>query len=120
LDFGITSGKTYKFKAYILYLLSSSTITSRFGIDASVAVGGAYFHVGQPIASVVTANYQYRSTLGTITNSSGSITSIGMATIEGMIIANNTGTASVRFGRGAGAGASMTIKANSMIEYIEY
>jgi len=119
LTFAITSGKKYRFKAYILHTTSSFQTSLRIGLGASVAVASAY-HMVTLTTSATTTTLLHSNALG-LAAFAGSITAaIYMSNLEGMIDANNTGIAAIQFSKGAAAAGTLTIKAGSILEYYEY
>jgi hypothetical protein len=118
LTFAITSGKKYRFKAYILHTTSTFQTSLRIGVGASVAVASAY-HMVTLATSGTTTSILNSNALG-LAAFAGSITAaIYMSTLEGIIDANNTGTAAIQFSKGAAALGTLTIKAGSILEYYE-
>ena len=118
LTFPITSGKKYRFKAYILHTTTTFQTSLRIGVGASVAVASAY-HMVTLATSGTTTSILNSNALG-LAAFAGSITAaIYMSTLEGIIDANNTGTAAIQFSKGAAALGTLTIKAGSILEYYE-
>lgn len=119
LTFAITSGKKYRFKAYILHTTTTFQTSLRIGVGASVAVASAY-HMVTLATSGTTTSILNSNALG-LAAFAGSITAaVYMSTLEGMIDANNNGTAAIQFSKGAPNAGTLTIKAGSILEYYEY
>lgn len=119
LTMDITSGKTYRFKAYLIHTTSNTTVGIRIGLNANVAVSSVYQSIFINTTSTGT-NLFNLNTLGVVTFGGASSTSLLMSTVEGILIANNTGIASMQFSKGAASsGQSITIKTGSILEYYE-
>ena len=120
LTFPITSGKKYRFTAYIIHSSTSSGTSTRLGINANVAVSYVGFQVLQ--ATSATGLFPMASnSLGVVSNSQFSPTSPALTIINGYLDANNTGTAAMQFAKQtASAGVTLTIKAGSFLEYTEF
>jgi len=121
LTFPITSGKRYKFKALLLHTANSASVSIRIGINANVGVTS----VNQQICIVTTPagtpveNRFNLNALGVVTFAGANSTAQWMSTVEGILIANNNGTAAIQFSKGAANTGILTIKAGSILEYFE-
>ena len=119
LTFTITSGKTYRFKAYLIITTNNGTVGTRIGLNANVAVTSVHQHVIINTASTG-SNIFNLTGLGVAAFGGASSTSLFMSTVEGILIANNNGQAAVQFSKGtAASGFSITVKAGSILEYYE-
>lgn len=119
LTFPITSGKKYKFTAYIIHTASLSTVSTRLGINANVAVSYVGFQ-GLQASSTTTLFSMTLNSLGTVTNSQSSPTSPSLTVINGYLDANNTGTAAMQFAKQTAVATTITVKAGSFVEYTEF
>ena len=119
LTFPITSGKKYKFTAYIIHTASLSTVSTRLGINANVAVSYVGFQ-GLQASSTTTLFSMTLNSLGTVTNSQSSPTSPSLTVINGYLDANNTGTAAMQFAKQTAVAPTITVKAGSFVEYTEF
>ena len=118
LSFPIVAGNSYKFRAELYITASVSNIGLKLSVNANVSVtqvvfravsasateSGQYIHNGIGLDSVSATNV-------------GSIRSSNYATIEGILVANNSGTAVMRFGKANANTGTLTIKATSSLEY---
>ena len=121
LTFPITSGKRYKFKALLLHTASTTLVSVRVGVGANVAVASVNQQiciVTAPAGTVIENRYNL-NTLGLPTYSNTVQTTQWMSTVEGILIANNNGTAAIQFSKGAANAGTLTIKAGSILEYFE-
>jgi len=121
LTFPITSGKRYKFKALLLHTASSTFVGIRIGINANVGVTSVNQQiciVTTPSGSPVENRFNLNSG-GVVTFSGANSTAQWMSTVEGILIANNNGTAAIQFSKGAATSGTLTIKAGSILEYFE-
>ena len=118
LSFPIVAGSSYKFRAELYVTASSSNVGLRLSVNASVAVASIVFRA---VSASSTESGQYIHNGLALDSSSGvnvgAIRSSNYATIEGILVANNTGTAIMRFGKGAANVGTLSIKANSTLEY---
>jgi hypothetical protein len=121
LSFPITAGKSYSFSVKIHNTQTPVANGLRLAINANVAVTSILYRVIIPTTNVAFTNFTSSALDGASTAATSTI-SPGYSTIEGFLVANNTGTAIVRFGRttAGAAGNTTTIKAGSSIEYTEY
>lgn len=120
LTFPITSGKKYKFTAYIIHTSTNGTASTRLGINANVAVSYVGFQ-GLQANTTTTLFAMAQNALGTVSNNQSSPTSPSLTVINGYLDANNTGTAAMQFAKQAiSTGITITIKAGSFVEYTEF
>jgi hypothetical protein len=119
LTFPITAGKKYRFRAYIIHTASASTVATRLGINADVAVSYVGFQ-GLQASSTTTLFSMTQNTLGTVSNVQGSPTSPALTVINGYLDANNTGTAAMQFAKQTAVATTITIKAGSFVELTEF
>lgn len=118
LSFPITAGSSYKFRAELYVTASVANIGARFGINANVSVTAIVYRA-TGAGGTASANFVHNaSALDSVSSTNvGSILSPQYVVIEGILIANNTGTAIVRFSKGGANAGTLTIKANSFIDY---
>jgi hypothetical protein len=119
LTFPITSGKKYRFRAYIIHTSTGGPAT-RLGINANVAVNYVGFQ-GLQAGSSNTVFTMTLNSLGTVSNNQGSPASPALTVINGYLDANNTGTAAMQFAKQVASSATtITIKAGSFVEVSEF
>jgi hypothetical protein len=120
LTFPITSGKKYRFRAYIIHSATNAGASTRLGINANVAVNYVGFQ-GLQANTTTTLFSMTQNTLGTVSNNQSSPLSPALTVINGYLDANNTGTAAMQFAKQAiSTGITITIKAGSFVEVSEF
>ena len=119
LTFPITAGKKYKFRAYLLHSNSNTTVSTRLGLNANVAVNSVYSQFLQGnTATTLFSGVLY--TLGTLDNSQSSSATTVLSTIDGILDASTNGTAAFQFAKKTASTGTLTIKARSIVEYTEF
>lgn len=117
LTFPIVAGNKYKFTAYLVHTVSAANVGLRYAVNANVAVSSIQYRTLQN-GSVVTALYiHHANALDSASSNSGGTVGNTISTIEGMLVANNTGTVIIRFAKSQANAGTLTVKANSFVEY---
>lgn len=117
LSFPIVAGNTYKFTAYLVHTASVANVGLKWAVNADVAVANITYRTLQN-GGVVTAFFiHHANALNSASTNSGATQSNHINTIEGILVANNTGTAIIRFGKSQANAGTLTCKAGSYIEY---
>ena len=118
LSFPIVAGNAYKFRAELYVTASASNVGLKLSVNSSVAVTAIVFRA---VSASSTESGQYVHNGFALDSTSGvnvgAIRSTNYATIEGILVANNSGTAVMRFGKAAANVGTLSIKANSLLEY---
>jgi hypothetical protein len=118
LSFAIVSGNKYKFRAELYVTTSVSNTGSKFAVNANVAVSAIVYRAtgagGTAAANFVHNAFALDSASAT---NVGAVLSSQYVVIEGILIANNTGTAIIRFGKGSANAGTLTVKAGSFLNY---
>lgn len=117
LTFPIIAGNTYKFTAYLIHTVSVNNVGLKWAVNADVAVSNIVYRTFQN-AGVPTAMYIHQAnTLNSASTNTGSTSSNQINSIEGILVANNTGTAIIRFGKSQANAGTLTVQAGSFVEY---
>lgn len=115
LSFPITTGVTYKFRFFIVYSASATSIGSRWTINGPTATTLRFYSTYPSSTSANAFYYQSAYNGAAVTTNSGSTTS-NIAIIEGII--NCSSSASEVIARIAAEGATITALANqSFVEW---
>lgn len=117
LTFPIVAGNTYKFTAYLVHTVSVNNVGLKWAVNANVAVTNIVYRTiqnsGVPSAIFV---HQANTLNSASTNTSATASNL-INTIEGILVANNTGTAIIRFGKANANAGTLTVQAGSFVEY---
>jgi len=117
LSFPIVAGNTYKFTARLVHTASVANIGLKWAVNADVAVSNITYRTLQN-GGVVSAFYiHHANALNSASGNTGATQSNHINTIEGIVVASNTGTAIIRFGKSAANAGTLTCKAGSYVEY---
>jgi hypothetical protein len=118
LSFPIVSGNKYKFRAELYVTTTVSNTGSKFAVNANVAVSAIVYRAtgagGTAAANFVHNAFALDSASAT---NVGAVLSSQYVVIEGILIANNTGTAIIRFGKGSANAGTLTVRAGSFLNY---
>jgi len=117
LSFPIIAGNKYKFTAYLLVTTSAANTGLRFGLNANVAVSTVNYTTRHNNGTQTAQFLWFANALDSVSSNAGSVTSNHLAIMEGFLVANNTGTAIVRFSKASANAGTLTVKATSFIEY---
>ena len=117
LSFPIIAGNKYRFTSYLLVTTSAANTGLRFGLNANVAVSTVNYFT-QHNSGILTSQFLYYSNaLDGVSTNTATVASNHIAIMEGFLVANNTGTAIVRFSKANSNAGTLTVKANSFITY---
>jgi hypothetical protein len=118
LSFSIIAGNKYKFRAELYVTASPVNIGSKFAVNANVAVSAIVYRV-TGAGGVASSNFVHNAFAldSASTTNVGAVLANQYVVIEGILIANNTGTAIMRFGKGSANSGTLTVKAGSFVTY---
>ena len=117
LSFPIVAGNTYKFTARLIHTASVANIGLKWAVNADVAVSNITYRTLQNGGVVSAFFIHHANALNSASTNSGATQSNHINTIEGIVVASNTGTAIIRFGKSAANAGTLTCKAGSYVEY---
>ena len=118
LSFALVAGNTYKFRAELYVTASPVNVGSKFAVNANVSVSSIVYRT-TGASGVATGNFVHNAFAldSASTANVGSVLSSQFVVIEGLVSASNNGTLIMRFGKGSANAGTLTIKANSIIDF---
>jgi hypothetical protein len=116
LSFTVVSGRTYRFRALILYTAAATTTGSRWAVSGPATSLLAYTSRYSLTATTQTINYANAYDTPAASNATSTATTGNIATIEGILTPTASGTVVIRFASEV-ASSAIVAKAGSTLEW---
>ncbi len=117
LTFPIVAGNTYKFTAYLIHTTTAANTGLKWAVNADVAIASIAYRTLQNSGLVNGFFIHHANTLNSASSNTGATQTNQINSIEGILVANNTGTAIIRFGKSVANAGTLTVISGSFVEY---